>query len=65
MLLMFPLLVLYLTIMLREQVEGAAKEGGRGPSIWDAFCDMPGLLNKELLTCLVYCYNLKDFKIEH
>ena len=24
------------------QVEGAAKEGGRGLSIWDAFCATPG-----------------------
>ena len=24
------------------QVEGASKEDGRGPSIWDTFCDTPG-----------------------
>ena len=24
------------------QVEGAAKTDGRGPSIWDVFCDIPG-----------------------
>lgn len=24
------------------QVEGATREGGRGPSIWDAFCALPG-----------------------
>ncbi|MFG2819916.1 GH1 family beta-glucosidase [Kitasatospora sp. NPDC048365] len=24
------------------QIEGAAAEGGRGPSIWDTFCDRPG-----------------------
>jgi beta-glucosidase len=24
------------------QVEGAAREGGRGPSIWDDFCALPG-----------------------
>ena len=24
------------------QVEGAATEGGRGPSIWDTFCKIPG-----------------------
>lgn len=24
------------------QVEGAAREGGRGPSIWDGFCRQPG-----------------------
>ncbi|HEY4213716.1 MAG TPA: GH1 family beta-glucosidase [Steroidobacteraceae bacterium] len=25
------------------QIEGAAQEGGRGPSIWDTFCRTPGL----------------------
>ncbi|MDD7986426.1 GH1 family beta-glucosidase [Lentisphaera marina] len=24
------------------QIEGASREGGRAPSIWDAFCDTPG-----------------------
>jgi len=24
------------------QIEGAAREGGRGPSIWDQFCSIPG-----------------------
>lgn len=24
------------------QIEGAANEGGRGPSIWDTFCKVPG-----------------------
>lgn len=24
------------------QIEGAANSGGRGPSVWDAFCDTPG-----------------------
>jgi beta-glucosidase len=24
------------------QIEGAATEGGRGPSVWDTFCDQPG-----------------------
>jgi beta-glucosidase len=24
------------------QIEGGAKDGGRGPSIWDTFCEIPG-----------------------
>ena len=24
------------------QIEGAAAQGGRGPSVWDMFCRMPG-----------------------
>lgn len=24
------------------QIEGAVTDGGRGPSIWDTFCDIPG-----------------------
>ncbi|BAM04503.1 GH1 family beta-glucosidase [Phycisphaera mikurensis] len=28
------------------QVEGAAAEGGRGPSIWDAFCAQPGRVHR-------------------
>jgi beta-glucosidase/6-phospho-beta-glucosidase/beta-galactosidase len=28
------------------QVEGAAKEGGRGPSIWDKFSHIPGFPGK-------------------
>ena len=27
------------------QIEGAAREDGRGPSIWDTFCDRPGTIN--------------------
>jgi beta-glucosidase len=26
------------------QIEGATQEGGRGPSIWDAFCRVPGAI---------------------
>ncbi|MDR2114029.1 MAG: beta-glucosidase [Bifidobacteriaceae bacterium] len=26
------------------QIEGAIREGGRGPSIWDVFCDQPGAI---------------------
>ena len=28
------------------QIEGAAFEGGRGPSIWDTFCRTPGKVAK-------------------
>lgn len=28
------------------QIEGAASEEGRGPSIWDAFCRIPGKIDK-------------------
>jgi beta-glucosidase len=26
------------------QIEGAAREGGKGPSIWDRFCEQPGTI---------------------
>ena len=26
------------------QIEGAAAEGGKGPSIWDQFCRVPGAI---------------------
>ncbi|WP_064094278.1 GH1 family beta-glucosidase [Rossellomorea aquimaris] len=29
------------------QIEGAHKEGGRTPSIWDMFCDIPGKVYKQ------------------
>ncbi|MBT5506335.1 MAG: family 1 glycosylhydrolase, partial [Flammeovirgaceae bacterium] len=28
------------------QIEGAADEAGKGPSIWDAFCTVPGRVAK-------------------
>ncbi len=28
------------------QIEGASKEGGRGPSIWDTFCRQPGAVER-------------------
>ena len=27
------------------QIEGAVREGGRGPSIWDTFCAQPGAID--------------------
>lgn len=30
-----------------QQIEGAAAVDGRGPSIWDAFCDQPGRIKDE------------------
>lgn len=35
--------VVYLNILVASyQIEGSASEGGRAPSIWDAFCKTPG-----------------------
>ena len=37
------------------QVEGAVAEDGRGPSIWDAFCHLPGsTLDKPDIACDQY-----------
>jgi beta-glucosidase len=48
------------------QVEGASKEDGRGPSIWDTFCDTPGKVangdNGEI-ACDHYHRYLDDIKI--
>jgi len=32
-------------LFFRLQYEGAAREGGKGPSIWDTFTHQPGKLN--------------------
>ena len=34
------------------QVEGMAKQGGRGPSIWDAFIEVPGKKLQSSLPCI-------------
>ena len=34
------------------QVEGAAASGGRGPSIWDAFIEVPGKKLQSSLPCI-------------
>ncbi len=39
---MFPTGFLWGSASSSYQVEGAAAEGGRGPSVWDAFCRTPG-----------------------
>ncbi|WP_298474438.1 GH1 family beta-glucosidase [uncultured Maribacter sp.] len=38
----FPKDFLWGTATSSYQIEGAAKEYGKGPSIWDAFCNIPG-----------------------
>lgn len=38
----FPASFLLGTATASYQVEGAAAEGGRGPSIWDTYCRLPG-----------------------
>lgn len=42
----FPDRFLYGVAAASYQVEGAAAEGGRGPSIWDAFCAQPGKVHR-------------------
>ena len=37
-----PAELLFGTATAAYQVEGAADEGGRGPSIWDTYCRTPG-----------------------
>ncbi|WPJ95573.1 GH1 family beta-glucosidase [Coraliomargarita algicola] len=43
----FPKDFLWGTATAAYQVEGAANEGGRGPSIWDTYCRMPGWVKNE------------------
>ena len=48
------------------QIEGASKEDGRGPSIWDTFCDAPGkVANGDTgeVACDHYHRYLDDIKI--
>jgi len=40
------------------QIEGAATEGGRSPSIWDTFCKTPGKVDfktQERILKIVHC----------
>lgn len=43
------------------QIEGAAFEGGKGPSIWDAFCTIPGKI-KNNENALVACDHYHRYK---
>lgn len=48
------------------QIEGAAKKGGRGPSIWDTFCETPGKVangDTGLVACDHYNRYLEDVKL--
>jgi len=52
------------------QVEGAAREGGKGPSIWDTFTHQPGKLN-QIVLCFEhvfhssFCNGIQDQKTKH
>jgi len=48
------------------QIEGAAKEHGRGPSIWDEFCATPGKVangDSGAITCNHYEHYEKDIQL--
>lgn len=50
------------------QIEGATQTDGRGPSIWDAFCDTPGKVNQGQTgkdACESYHRYLEDVDLIH
>ena len=62
----FPRNFVWGTATSAYQIEGAAKEGGRGPSIWDTFCDIPGkTVNGESgeLACQHYRHYAEDIAL--
>jgi beta-glucosidase len=62
----FPADFVWGTATSSYQIEGAANEGGRGPSIWDTFCDTPGNVangDSGLVACDHYHRYLEDVKL--
>lgn len=47
---------LYIKLVINFQIEGGCKEGGRGPSIWDAFSHTDGMRTFSLI--LIDCKTL-------
>lgn len=62
----FPADFVWGTATSSYQIEGAANEGGRGPSIWDTFCDTPGNVangDSGFVACDHYHRYLEDVKL--
>lgn len=50
---------MYLFVIILLQIEGSAKEGGRGPSVWDKFVEISGkywlLSHNSFVSKYFYC----------